>query len=304
MAKAPSEMLPFLDEEAVRKVLRLDALIPAMERALIDYSAGRYKQPDRQLLEVQPHGGYFAAMPAVGEAVGVKLVTFYPGNVDKGLPTHLAMILLFRPETGQPLAVMDGRLITEMRTSAVSAAVANKVAPKDARVLAVLGTGVQGQTHVEALSAVREFDEIRIWGRTEDNAKRLAEKVGGRAMSAEDAVRGADIVITATSAKDPVLQGDWLDPGAFVAAVGWNSNEGRELDDAAMRNVVIVESRPGTANESGNIRGSGAEIFAEAGEILAGDKSIEPGATVIFDSVGMAAEDVAAASLVWSAWNR
>ena len=304
MANAPSEMLPFLDENAVRDVLRLDALIPAMERALIDYSAGRYKQPDRQLLEVQPHGGYFAAMPAVGEAVGVKLVTFYPGNVDLGLPTHLAMILLFRPETGQPLAVMDGRLITEMRTSAVSAAVADKVAAKDARVLAVLGTGVQGQTHVEALSAVRRFDEIRIWGRTEENAKRLAEKVGGRAMSAEDAVRGADIVVTATSAKEPVLQGDWLDPGAFVAAVGWNGNEGRELDDAAMRNVVIVESRQGTANESGNIRGSGAQIFAEAGEVLAGDKSIEPGATVIFDSVGMAAEDVAAASLVWSAWNR
>lgn len=304
MTNAPGDTLPFLDEAAVHKVLRMEDLIPAMERALIDYSAGRVSQPDRRLLEVVPHGGFFAAMPAVGAAVGVKLVTFYPGNVDRGIPTHLALILLFKPETGEPLAIMDGTLVTEMRTSAVTAAVANKVAAPDAKVLTILGTGVQARTHVDALRAVRRFDDVRIWGRTEEKARRLADEVGGRAMDAEEAVRDADVVIAATSAKEPVLRGAWLQPGAFVAAVGWNTNEGRELDDAVMRNVVIVESREGTAKESGNIRGSGAEIFAEAGEVLAAETSIEPGATVVFDSVGMAAEDVAAANLVWSAWNR
>ncbi len=122
-------------------------------------------------------------------------------------------------------------------------------------------------------------------------------------MSAEAAVRDADVIVTATAAKDPILQGAWLKRGSVVNAVGWNTNRGRELDDAAMQNVVIVESRQGTANESGNIRESRATIFAEAGEVLAGEESIYPGVTVIFDSVGMAAEDVAAANLVWEAWS-
>jgi len=304
MTDADNASLPFLNEETVRAHLNMSDLIPAMAKALVDYSAGGFKQPDRQLLEVEPHGGFFAAMPAVGQSVGVKLVTFYPGNAERGVPTHLAMILLFRPETGEPLAIMDGRLITEMRTSAVTAAVVDKVAKKEARSLAILGTGVQARTHVEALTQVRQFDDIRIWGRSNERAEKLAGEIGARAMTAEAAVGDADVVITATSAKEPILKGAWLKPGTVVVAVGWNTNNGRELDDAVMRNLVIVESRQGTANESGNIRGSGATIFAEAGEVLAGQKSIEPGATVIFDSVGMAAEDVAAASLVWEAWNR
>ena len=123
-------------------------------------------------------------------------------------------------------------------------------------------------------------------------------------MSAEEAVRDADVIVTATAAKDPILQGAWLKRGAVVNAVGWNTNRGRELDDVAMQNLVIVESREGAANDSGNIRGSGAPIFAELGEILAGEKAITPGVTVIYDSIGMAAEDVVAASLVWEAWNR
>jgi thiomorpholine-carboxylate dehydrogenase len=301
MADARGGTPAFLDEDEVRALLRMEDLIPAMERALIDYSAGRTAQPDRQLLEVAPHGGYFAAMPAVGEAVGVKLVTFYPDNAARGIPTHMAMILLFRPETGEPLAVMDGRLITEMRTSAVSAAATKVLAAKDARVLAILGTGVQARTHIDALSHVRTFDEIRVWGRSEAKAQQFAAEFGARAMPADAAVRDADVIVTATAAKNAILLGEWLKPGAHVNAVGWNTNTGRELDDAAMENVVIVESREGTSNESGNIRGSGAVIHAEIGEILAGKMSVEPGATTIFDSVGMAAEDTAAANLVWEA---
>ncbi|MEM9357802.1 MAG: ornithine cyclodeaminase family protein [Pseudomonadota bacterium] len=291
--------IPFLREAEVASVLKMSELIPAMEQALVDYSGGRISQPDRQMLPVTKAGGFFGAMPAVGESVGVKLVNFFPGNAQLDLPTHLALILLFKPETGEPLAIMDGRLITEMRTSAVSAAVLNKIAPAKPKVLAILGAGLQAKTHIEALAEVREFEEVRVWARSSDKAKAFAEEVGATAMAAEDAVRDADVVVTATASKEPILQGSWLKPGAVVAAVGWNSRDGRELDDDAMRNVVIVESRSGTEKESGNIRGAQAAIFAEAGEILDGTKTIEEGATVVFDSIGMAAEDVASAELVW-----
>ena len=132
-------MLPFLDEPEVRKHLEWDALIAAMENALIDFSAGRVQQPVRRLLKVEPHGGYFAAMPAASaETMGAKLVTFYPGNAARGLPTHLAVIVLFKPETGEALALLDGRLITEMRTAAVSAAATKVLAARERRKLGEL----------------------------------------------------------------------------------------------------------------------------------------------------------------------
>ena len=304
MSKRSEETIAFLNESQVRSVLDMNALIGTMGKALIDYSTGHYAQPDRQLLKVQKHGGFFAAMPAVGAGVGVKLVTFYPDNATRGLHTHQALIILFEPETGTPLVVMDGRLITEMRTSAVSAAATQALAIPEARVLAVLGTGVLARTHIDALSRVRQFDEIRVWGRSSEKAEKLAEEVGGRAMPAEAAVRDADVVVTATAAKEPILMGRWLKPGAHVNAVGWNTNTGRELDDDAMKHVVIVESRAGAASESGNIRVANATIHAEIGEVLAGRKPVDPSATTLFDSVGMAAEDVASAMLVWNAWQQ
>ena len=225
-------MLPFLDEARVHAVLRMEELIPAVERALIAFSAGRVAQPVRQMLSVEPHGGNFAAMPAVGEVgMGVKLVSFFPGNAARALPTHLAVIVLFRPETGEPLAVMDGRLITEMRTAAASAVATRAMAVPDARVLAILGTGTQARAHVEALRLVRGFDEVRVWGRTPERAQRLAADVGAVAMaSAEQAVRDADVVVTATSSMEPVLLGAWLAPTAHVNTVGWRGPRGRELD--------------------------------------------------------------------------
>ena len=222
-------MLPLLDEARIRSVLRMEDLIPAMERALVDFSAGRIAQPVRQMLTVEAHGGYFGAMPAAGESVvGAKLVTFYPGNAARGIPTHSALIVLFRPDTGEPLAIMAGRLITEMRTAAVSAVATRAMAAEDARVLAILGSGVQARSHAEALRLVRDFEEIRVWSRTPEHAERFAAEVGARAMSAADAVREADVVVTATSSMDPVLKGAWLKPGAHVNAVGWRGPEGRE----------------------------------------------------------------------------
>ncbi|HWT29611.1 MAG TPA: ornithine cyclodeaminase family protein [Propylenella sp.] len=293
-------MLPFLNEEQVRAVLRMEDLIPAMETALVEFSAGRVAQPVRQMLSVEPHGGYFGAMPAAGSVgLGAKLVTFYPGNAAHGLHTHAAIVLLFRPETGEPLAIMDGRLITEMRTAAVSAVATRAMAAEDAKVLAVLGSGVQARSHLEALRLVRDFDEVRVWSRTPEHAEHFAAEIGATAMSAEEAVRGADVIVTATAAREPVLLGAWLKKGAHVNAVGWPGPQGRELDTDAMRNVLVVDSREAVLKESGDVLLSGAEIYAELGEVLSGSSPVPAGVTTVFKSVGIAVEDVAAANLVY-----
>jgi thiomorpholine-carboxylate dehydrogenase len=296
-------MLPFLDEAQVRAVLRMEDLISAIERALIAFSAGRVVQPVRQMLSLEPQGGHFGAMPAAGAelGMGVKLVTFYPGNAARGLPTHLAIILLFRPETGEPLAVMDGRLITEMRTAATSALATRAMAAVDAAVLAVLGTGVQARVHMEALRLVRQFREVRVWGRTPERAARLAADVGAVAMtSAQEAVQGADVVVTATSSMEPILRGAWLGPGTHVNAVGWRGPKGRELDDEAMHSAfVVADSREAVLREAGDVLLSGTKVQAELGEVLAGTKPIPPGMRTVFESVGIAAEDIAAATLVY-----
>lgn len=295
-------VLPFYDEQQVRSVLRMEDLIPATERALHAFSTARVAQAVRQMLPVEPHGGHFGAMPAAGEiGMGVKLVTFYPGNAARGLPTHLAMILLFRPETGEPLAVMDGRLITEMRTAAASAVATRTMARPDASVLAILGTGLQAHVHVEALRLVRQFREVRIWGRRLEQAQHLAQEVDATAVTtAEEAVRGADVVVTATSAMEPILHGAWLAPGSHVNAVGWRGPKGRELDDEAMRGAfVVADSREAVLREAGDVLLSGATIGAELGEILAGTKAVPAGARTVFESVGIAVEDVAAATLAY-----
>jgi ornithine cyclodeaminase/alanine dehydrogenase-like protein (mu-crystallin family) len=298
-------MLPLLDENHVRASLEWDALIAAMESALIDFSAGRVQQPVRRFLTIDRHEGFFGVMPAVSDRImGVKLVTFYPNNAARGLPTHLAMIQLFAPDTGAALALLDGRLITEMRTAAVSAAATKALSAPDAKVLAILGSGVQARAHVEALSRVRAFEEIRLWGRTPAHAERCAKEVGAKVMAAEDAVRGADVIVTATAATEPILRGAWLKPGAHVNAVGWRGHTSRELDDAAMANVVVVESREAARDQCGDVILSGAEIHAELGEILAGDKPARAEETTVFDSVGIAVEDIAAAQLVYEAAGR
>src|SRR5437762_11869485 len=175
-------MVMFLDEERVARLLSWETLIPAMEKALGEFSQGRVLQPVRQMLTIEEEKRYLGIMPAVAqEAMGLKLVSFYPGNAGTDVPTHMAMILLFRADTGEPLAVMDVRLITEMRTAAVSAAATKDLAAPGSRVLALIGSGVQATAHLEALSRVRRFDEIRVWSRTPAHAERFAEEHNARA---------------------------------------------------------------------------------------------------------------------------
>jgi ornithine cyclodeaminase/alanine dehydrogenase-like protein (mu-crystallin family) len=292
-----------LDEAAIRRLLRWPDLIAAMEEALAAFSTGRVIQPVRNMIPVEEGQRYFGIMPAVTrDAMGLKAVTFYPVNATAGVPTHHAIIVLFRPDTGKPLAVLDGRLITEMRTAAVSAAVTRHLMPADARVLALLGSGVQAQAHLEALRTLAQFQEVRVWSRTREHAERFAARHDARAMDAQAAVRGADVIVVATAALEPVLRGEWLKPGAHVNAVGAARPTWRELDDAAMANPLIVDSRDAVLKESGDVILSKAPIYAEAGEIFAGTKPAPPRAsTTIFKSVGIAVEDIAAAQLVYRA---
>jgi thiomorpholine-carboxylate dehydrogenase len=288
-----------LDETAVRRLLRMEDVIPAMERALADFSSGKVVQPVRTILPVAEYQGFLGLMPAyTGVALGTKLVTFYPYNTD--VPTHHATILLFKPETGEILATMDGRLITEVRTAAVSAMATERLARTDASVLAIIGSGVQAHSHLEGLRLVREFREVRVW--SPRRAAAFAREHGVRAAaSAEEAVRGADVVVTATTSTTPVLSGEWLSPGTHINAVGAPRPDWRELDDEALRRVrVYVDSREAATQESGDVIAAG-EVFAEIGEVAAGTK---PGRrfaeeVTLFKSLGLAVEDVATADLVY-----
>jgi thiomorpholine-carboxylate dehydrogenase len=211
----------------------------------------------------------------------------------------MATIFLVDPQTGTPLAIMDGRLITEMRTAAVSAVATKLLSPPDSKILAILGSGVQAHSHVKALRLVRKFAEVRVWSPKLEHAKQFAEEIGGTAVSAEDAVLGADVVVTVTNSKTPVLKGSWLKRGCHVNAIGACRPDWREVDDEAMANVVFVDSRKGAMKESGDVILSGANVYAELGEALAGKIDNRANETTIFKSLGMAVEDIAAAVLVY-----
>jgi ornithine cyclodeaminase/alanine dehydrogenase-like protein (mu-crystallin family) len=289
----------FLGEEQIRERLHYKDLIPALREAFIDYSAGRIQQPLRPVIAIPGQEAWFSVMPAVmGDVMGAKLVNVFPGNAHIGLPTHLALIALFSAKTGELLAIMDGRLITEMRTAAASAITTDLLAAKDAHVLAVLGSGVQARSHWEALRTVRDFDEVRVWSRNPDHAQAFALEIGAIAVPAEEAVRGADVVVTATNSPEPVLSGGWLKHGAHVNAVGAVGPKRRELDTAAVRGAyVVVESRVSAAAEAGDLLMAGASVDAELGESLAG-QPIERRAWSVYKSLGIAIEDLTAARLV------
>lgn len=297
----------YISEHEVRAALTYDALIPAIRQALIDYSAGLVTQPPRTILRSSNdeglRNGWFAVMPVVaGDVMAVKTVTFYPGNAELGLPTHMAMIELLSRATGEPLAVMDGRLITEMRTAAVSAVALQALAAPEVRSLGILGSGVQASSHIEALKLVcPALDDIRIWSRTAAHAERLADHTGARAVAIEEAA-AADVVLTVTASPVPVLQGRWLAPHALVLAVGAVGAHLRELDDQAIEGACLVaESRLDVERESGDVLLSGARVEAEIGEILSGYAVVPTGRRIVFKSVGMAIEDLVAARLVWQA---
>ena len=292
-------MMDVLDEAAVQQRLHYPDLIPTIAQALAALSSGDVVQPVRAVLPVAPHRGFFGVMPAYadGGALGAKLVTFYPHNV--GIHTHHAIIVLFKAETGEPLAVMDGRLITEMRTAAASAVATQHLAREDASVLAIIGSGVQAKSHLAALRHVRSFKEVRVW--SPRNAPAFAQRHGVKAVAtAADAVRGADVVVVAASATTPILQGRWLSPGTHVNAIGATRPDWRELDDDLVTTArIFVDSREAALRESGDVIAARSEV-TEIGAVVSGADPGRrtPSELTLFKSVGVAVEDVAAAALV------
>jgi ornithine cyclodeaminase len=288
-------------------------LIDAVAQALADLSAGRASMPARVAALVEERDALLGAMPGYVPSLGAltaKLVTLFPHNAGGPLPTHQALLAAFDPATGEPLAIMDATSITELRTAAGSALSARLLARADARVLAIVGTGVQARAHARFLPLVRAIEELRVAGRDAEKAERLAADLRAAglpahaAASGEDAVRGADVVCAATHAAEPVVRGAWLAPGAHVTSVGYNT-AGRELDeDAVARALVVVESRPTALAPppagSNDLAGLAPErVHAELGELVAGTR---PGRTAqeqvtLYKSVGVAVQDTAAAAL-------
>jgi thiomorpholine-carboxylate dehydrogenase len=293
----------FLDDDAVRRHLSLETLLPAIEQALIDLSAGRVTQPLRTVMDLPGPGSLLFVKPALtANALATKLITQVPGNAARGLPTMIATLLLLDPATGVPLAVMDATWLTELRTAAVSAVATRALRDKRPKRLAILGSGALARSHALALAAVVPLSHIRIWSPTRANAERCAADIGGSASAdAESAVRDADIVVTVTNASTPVLMGRWLKPGALVHAVGAPRPGWRELDDEAMGNYVIADNRLAAETESGDVILSGAKVQCEIGEVLVGKVRVPANTTIIFKALGQAVEDAVAAQLVYAA---
>ncbi len=302
----------WLSESDVRLVLQPLELIDAVESGLAAFSAGAVVQPVRSAFEIGPQS-FFGVMPAfyAGRSIlGAKLVSVVPANAARGLATHIAWISLFDPATGELAAVMDGRYITEVRTAAASAVSVRHLARHDARVLAILGSGVQARSHLEALSAVNPFAEIRAWSPTAAHLHGFVEhapRAVCAAPSAEAAVQDADVVLLATSSSTPAIESRWVKDGAHVIAIGACRPSQQELDPALVaRARLVVDSRAAALQESGDIvrpieegRFTAAHVAAELGEIVCGRKPGRGGEreVTLFKSLGVAVEDLVAADL-------
>jgi alanine dehydrogenase len=308
-----------LTEEHVRSVLPIGDLISSMESALARFASGDVQQPVRTALTVGPQKAWWGLMPAFMDepaVMGAKLVTVFNGNASRGLPTHLAMIVLFDPDTGALQALMDGRYITEARTAAVSAVSARYLARPNASALAIIGTGVQARSHLEAYTEVRQLRDVRVWSPKAASRERFVDEMQPHARvplhatsTAEEAVRGADMVVLATSSPNPVIDVSWIAPGSHIVSVGACRPDQREMaPDVVARARLFVDSRAAALVESGDIVMGIAEgrfapnhIAGELGDLVLGrvrgrqsDDEI-----TIFKSLGMAVEDVAAADLVF-----
>jgi len=294
-------MALLLNESDVRALLTMPDLIAAMETALTAFSAGTVVQPVRTVLEVGEQKAFFALMPSYvpsTPALGAKLVTLYESNTARGLRKHLATIVMLDPETGALAAIVDGRYITEARTAAVSAVSVKKLARENSAVLAILGSGVQARSHLEALSHVRKFREVRAWSPTKRNLETFASETGAvAAESPEAAVRGADVIVIAASSHTPILANDWVGRGAHVVSVGATRSTQQEMDPALVaRARLFVDSRAAALKESGDVIPFGdSHIVAELGEARA-TRTYQDEIT-IFKSLGLAVEDVVAAHL-------
>jgi alanine dehydrogenase len=313
-----------LGRRDVEELLDVDALIDALAGAMADLSAGRASVPHRVGALVQEREGLLAAMPGYSPSAGAlaaKLITLFPHNAGTQWPTHQGVIAVFDPDNGRPMALLDGTVITAIRTGAGSALATRLLAREDAATVAILGTGVQARSHARAVTRVREFRELRVAGRDRAKAAALAEELAGElnlvvraAASWEEACDDADVICATAHTLEPVVRREWVSPGTHVTSVGYNP-QGREVDDATVvDSLVVVESRaaalapfPSGSNdllqpiEQGLIEAD--HVHAEVGELVDGQR---PGRTsseeiTLYKSVGVAVQDGVAAALVLGA---
>jgi ornithine cyclodeaminase/alanine dehydrogenase-like protein (mu-crystallin family) len=312
--------MPFrlLSERDVRMLVSAEDLVPAMEQALCAFSTGALVQPPRTTLWVGEERAFYGLMPAylpAGPALGTKLITYFTANPARGLPAHFATIVLLDSVTGALMAIMDGSYITKVRTAAVSSLAVRHLASRPLQRLALFGCGVQARGHLAALAClVPSLEEVRVWSPHDELQGFVAEMrtrvrpVVRAAAGGEEAARGADLIVTVTSSPVPVVQRDWVDEGALVIVVGACRPEHRELDpDLTAASRLVVDSREAALVESGDViqgiaegRFTAAHIEAELGEVIAGLASVQGASgTVVFKSLGLAVEDVAAADFVY-----
>jgi ornithine cyclodeaminase/alanine dehydrogenase-like protein (mu-crystallin family) len=315
-----------LSAQAVHDVLPYGECAPLVRDGLAALARGQVHQPLRTVIRPPGTDALMALMPCVrpagpatepslDAAFSLKAICIFPGNPALGKDAHQGGVLLSSPETGEPLALINASALTEIRTAAVSVVATSLLARPDASELAIIGTGVQARAHAIALAGSWPLTGIRIAGRVPGRGSRAAAELAGRAelagvpvvgcASAAEAVAGAGIVVTATTAAAPVLQRAWLDPGVHINAVGACLPESRELDSATVADAaVFVDSRESALAESGDIRlaladqaiGAG-HIRAEIGEVLTGAARgrTDDSEITVFESLGLAVEDLAAA---------
>ena len=303
-----------LSQADVERLLPMDECVDLMAETLSSLARGELFQPLRSVVRPPGEESLMGLMPAHrgGEQPNwaLKVICIFPGNPARGLDAHQGGVILFDGATGEVRALLNASAVTEIRTAAVSGVATRALARKDARVAAILGSGVQGRSHVEAMRAVRDWDEIRIWSPTAAHAEALAEATGCVAAAAGEAARGgAHVVCTTTNAREPIIRHEWLAPGAHVNAVGSSIPTTRELESATIAAAALfVDRRESTVNEAGDYlfplrEGAIGEdhIRAELGDVLIG---AAPGRTsdqelTVFKSLGIAVEDLAAAEYVY-----
>jgi len=307
----------FLSEEDVRKLLSMDEVMEAVEAAFREYCEGRTDTPKRTIIPVREVGGHVLYMPSYVEgakALAVKVVSAYPTRKSRGTSTVNAIVILNDPDTGEPIAVMAGAYITAMRTGAASGIATKYLARPDSRVVAVVGTGTQARTQLLAVKEVRKVKEVIAFDIDERRALKYAEYVRGLgikcnvAESAEEAVRNADVVIVATTSKEPVIKGDWIREGTHVNSVGWMGRDSREVDSTTVKRSKVVLDSMNAIEESGDIRIpieegtiSRNHIYGELCELVTGTKPgrENPREVTLFKSVGIAIEDAVTAKLAY-----
>lgn len=312
--------LLFLNRADVEALLPMAECIEVVEEALRSLARGEAVQPLRSALWMPDHHGLLGVMPGMlgslggddpnDPIAGVKVITVMPGNHAHGEESHQGLVLLFEQERGRPLAVLDATAITAIRTAAASAVATRALAREDAGDLAILGSGTQARTHLEAMRAVRTLRRVRVWSRNPESARRFAEdEEVETAASAREAVQGADLICTVTASTEPVLYGDWISPGAHINAIGACTPKARELDAAAVaRSRLFVDRRESALAEAGDFllareerAVTDAHVLGELGEVLEGRVPSRQSAQEItlFKSLGIAVEDLAAARHIY-----